>query len=57
MISNKLYELGHMLGLDHEDIRYIISNKQTTKTNVNSTSPKEIYPKGATYGTICTNDF
>lgn len=56
MISDKVYELGLMLGLDYEDIRKIISNKQTNKTNLHYTQTKEIYPKGATYGTICIND-
>ena len=56
MISDKLYELGDMIGLEHKDIRYMISNKQKFKTNVYFISPKEIYPKGTMYGTICIND-
>lgn len=57
MTSDKVYEVGYMLGLGHEDIQDIISNKQTIETNVKLTSPKEIYPKGTMYGTICINDF
>ena len=57
MTFRKVYELGHMLGLEYEDIQDIISDKKTIETNVKLTSPKEIYPKGATYGTICIKDF
>lgn len=57
MTSRKVYELGNMLGLEYEDIKNIISDKKTIETNVKLTAPKEIYPKGATYGTICIKDF
>jgi len=57
MNSHRVYELGHMLGLEHEDIQDIISKKLITETSANLTSPKEIYPKGTLYGTICISDF
>jgi len=57
MFPEEIYELGDMLGLKPKDIRDLISNKQTTEIPVKITSPKEIYPKGAEYGTICINDF
>ena len=57
MTSNRVYELGYMLGLEHDDIQDILYKKQTTEISMNLTFPKEIYPKGTLYGTIGTSDF
>jgi len=57
MISDKLYELGHMLGLKQKDIQYLILNKQETEISLNIIPSMELYKVGTLYGTICINDF
>ena len=60
MISDKIYEIGNMLGLENEDIYDVIANKSASdKMNISKTppSPVDTYGKIILYGTVSIKDF
>jgi len=60
MISDKIYEMGALLGLENEDIYDVITNKSASdKTNILQIllSPVNAYKDGSLYGTVSINDF
>ena len=60
MFSDKIFELGAMLGLETKDIKNLVLDKtiRDTRSELEElSSPADIYPKGELYGTISINDF
>jgi hypothetical protein len=60
MIPDKIYEIGHMLGLNNKDIYAAIANgPKSGESNVlkKPSSPVDAYPKWSFYGTVSIKDF
>ena len=57
MISEKVYEIGAMLGLECKDINDILSSRSTFYKTDETCTPANIYKDVIYYGTVSIKDF
>ena len=61
MSSNRIYDIGAMIGLKYNEIQYLLSEKSMSvmmKNPVKPCSPMDTYKNdGSWYGTISIKDF